>query len=97
MKKTIAITEKDIRNIVASAVKQINENRYPLNEGVDDELFQRIKNGLYNFHKELNKAQRTLLTTGMGEDTYFTEIQQLDQSIQNLMNTGILANYQTSF
>lgn len=97
MKKTIAITEKDIRNIVASAVKQINENRYSLNEGVDDELFQRIKNGLYNFHKELNKAQRTLLITGMGEDTYFTEIQQLDQSIQNLMNTGILAKYQTSF
>lgn len=97
MKRKITITENDIHNMVVSVIQRINENRYSLNEGVDDELFQRIKNGLYEFHKELNKAQRTLLTTGMEKSSYFTDVQQLDQRIQDLMNDGILANYQTSF
>lgn len=97
MKKRIRITERDIHNMVFSAIQRINEDRYTLNEGVDDELLQRIKNGLYEFHKELNKAQRTLLTTGMEDSSYFTDLQNLDQRIQDLMNDGILANYETSF
>lgn len=86
MKRRIKLTENDIHNMVANTIRL-------LREGVDDNLFQNMKNQLYAMHKELNKIQRTLMMTNQGNGEYFTQVANLDKSIQDIMNSDLLNKY----
>ena len=86
MKKRIKLTENDIHTMVANTLRL-------LREGVNDDLFQNMKNQLYAMHKELNKMQGTLMMTGQGNGEYFTQVANLDKSIQSIMNSTLLNKY----
>ena len=86
--------KKNLDFIVSKAITETL--RVKLNEAVQMQDLQTIKNDLYQMHKKLNGMLRNMAMSGDMESELFQQLSGIDQNIQNVMNSQSLDRIYTN-